>query len=113
MAAVFYAPQLVVGTVQYDGVDVHYSSQRYFSDAIRAGHLPFWTPYVFSGFPFLADLQVGAWYPLNWPFFLVGISPKVLELELFLHCVLSAIGMYLFARIWMEDRASAWLAAIF
>jgi hypothetical protein len=25
--------------------------------------------------PLLADPQVGAWYPLNWPFFLAGIGP--------------------------------------
>ena len=68
MVCAFYLPQLLTGTVQFDGVDVHYTSQRYFSDALRSGQLPFWTPYVFAGFPFLADLQVGAWYPLNWPF---------------------------------------------
>ena len=100
-------------TPQWDAIDVHYCLQKYFSQEILSLHLPTWTPFTFSGFPFLADPQIGAWYPLNWPFFLIGISPKVLELELFLHCVLAAIGMYLFARIWMEDRASAWLAAIF
>jgi Bacterial membrane protein YfhO len=97
MACVFYAPQLLVGTVQYDGVDVHYSSQRYFSDAIRAGHLPFWTPYLFAGFPFLADLQVGAWYPLNWPFFLLGIVPGSIGGELLLHGLIACGGAYALA----------------
>jgi Bacterial membrane protein YfhO len=96
-ACVFYAPQLLVGTVQYDGVDVHYSAQRYFSDAIRAGQLPFWTPYLFSGFPFLADLQVGAWYPLNWPFFLAGITPGSIAGELLLHGLVACSGAYVLA----------------
>lgn len=100
-------------TPQWDAIDVHYCLQKYFAEEVTSLHLPTWTPFTFSGFPFLADPQTGAWYPLNWPFFLIGITPKVIELELFLHCVLAAIGMYLFARIWMEDRASAWLAAIF
>jgi hypothetical protein len=33
------------------------------------GPLPFWTPYIFSGYPLLAYPETGAWYPLNWPSF--------------------------------------------
>ena len=42
-------------SIQWDAVDVHYSSQKYFADHITRGELPFWLPYIFSGFPFLAD----------------------------------------------------------
>ncbi len=94
LVCVYFVPQLATGTVQYDGVDVHYSSQRYFSDAIRGGHLPFWTPYLFAGFPFLADLQVGAWYPLNWPFFVLGIAPSSMSFELLLHTLIACGGAY-------------------
>jgi hypothetical protein len=84
-------------SIQWDAVDVHYSSQKYFSDHIRAGELPYWTPYIFSGFPFLADPQVGAFYPLNWPFFVLGITPGAVQAELALHMSIAAVGMYLFA----------------
>ena len=88
---VYFVLQLTTGTVQFDGVDVHYSLQRYFSDAIRGGHLPFWTPFLFAGFPFLADLQVGAWYPLNWPFFVLGITPSSMSFELLLHTLIACV----------------------
>src|SRR5579859_1470497 len=94
MVVVYSAPRIVVGTVQFDGVDVHFSAQRYFSDALRNGHLPFWTPYIFAGFPFLADLQVGAWYPLNWPFFIAGLSPASLNGELLVHTLVACGGAY-------------------
>jgi hypothetical protein len=94
IVCVFYAPFLASGTTHWDGLEVHYSAQRYFSDAIRNGYLPFWTPYVFSGFPFLADLQVGAWYPLNWPFFLVGIEPNSINVELLLNSLIACGGAY-------------------
>ena len=84
-AFVFYWTPLtsVDASIQWDAVDVHYSSQKYFADHIRDFRLPHWTPYIFSGFPFLADPQVGAWYPLNWPFFLAGITPRVgMEMDL-------------------------------
>jgi hypothetical protein len=95
LVCAFYAPQLATGTVQYDGVDVHYASQRFFSDALRSGRLPFWTPYIFGGFPFLADVQVGAWYPLNWPFFLAGIGPSSISGELLLHSLIGCAGAYM------------------
>jgi hypothetical protein len=94
LVCVYFVPQLATGTVQYDGVDVHYSSQRYFSDAIRGGHLPFWTPFLFAGFPFLADLQVGAWYPLNWLFFVLGITPSSMSFELLVHTLIACGGAY-------------------
>src|SRR6266849_5726585 len=94
LVCAFYTPQLATGTVQWDGVDVHYASQRYFADALHSGHLPFWTPYLFGGFPFLADVQLGAWYPLNWPFFLAGITPSSISVELLLHSLIACAGAY-------------------
>ncbi|MBV8718426.1 MAG: hypothetical protein JOZ65_25440, partial [Chloroflexi bacterium] len=53
ITAIYNVPQLLSGSVQFDGVDVHYASQRYLSDELHAGRIPFWTPFIFSGFPFL------------------------------------------------------------
>jgi hypothetical protein len=105
-------PQLLFGTVQFDGVDVHYASQRYLSDELHAGRLPFWTPFIFSGFPFLADLQVAAWYPLNWPFFALGITPKSIQLELLLHSLIACGGAYLLARQLIGPRIASVVAAM-
>ena len=98
IVVLYNLPQLLTGTLQFDGVDVHYASQRYLSDELHAGRLPLWTPFIFSGFPFLADLQVAAWYPLNWPFFALGITPKSIQLELVLHGFIACSGAYLLAR---------------
>jgi len=100
-------------SIQWDAVDVHYSAQKYFADTVREGHLPQWTPYVFSGFPFLADPQTGGWYPLHWPFFLLGITPKAIEWELALHAFLALCGTYLLARRLGGDHMVALVAAVF
>lgn len=113
LVCVFFGPQLALGTVQFDGVDVHYASQRYFSDALRQGHLPFWTPYLFSGFPFLADLQVGAWYPLNWPFLLAGITPPSMTGELLLHSLIACVGAYALAMRLFGQSLPALATAMF
>ena len=100
-------------SIQWDAVDVQYSAQNYLSEMLHAGKLPFWTPYVYSGMPLLADPQVGAWYPLNWPFFLAGITPRAIEWQLALHCLLAAIGGYLLGRDLLRSRAAAVFAGIF
>jgi len=99
-------------SIQGDAVDIHYSAQKYFADSVRQGHLPQWTPYLFSGFPFLADPQTGAWYPLHWPFFFLGITPRAIEWELALHAFLALCGTYLLARRMSVDHAGALLAAV-
>jgi hypothetical protein len=99
-------------SIQWDAVDVHYSSQKYFADHVRAGEMPFWTPYIFSGFPFLADPQVGAWYPPNWPFFLIGITPRAIQFELLLHAVLACLGAFLFLQRYVTNRAASMVGAL-
>src|SRR5207244_12384215 len=71
------------------------------------------TAYLFSGFPFLADVQVGAWYPLNWPFFLPGITPSSISLELVLHSLIACAGAYALGIRLFEKPLPALAAAMF
>jgi hypothetical protein len=100
-------------SIQGDAVDIHYSAQKYFADSVREGLLPHWTPYLFSGYPFLADPKTGAWYPLHWPFFVLGVTPRAIQWELALHAFLAIGGMYLLARRVTNDHRGALLAAVF
>ena len=114
LVSIFYAVPLFSSpaSIQWDAVDVHYSAQKYFSDNVLAGKLPHWTPYVYSGAPFLADPQTGAWYPLNWPFFLAGITPRAIEWELALHALLACLGAFLLVRDLLDDRPAAIFAGV-
>src|SRR5579872_3263169 len=105
----FYAkPLFDSGTsIQWDTADEFYPAHQYFSDMLHAGKLPFWTPNMFSGMPFLADPQAGAWYPLNWPFFLLGIAPVSLMWEVALHAFLALAGGYLLGRDLLGSRVAA------
>src|SRR5580704_14588996 len=98
-------------TIQWDMADVHYSAQKYFVQSLASTGLPRWTPFEFSGMPFLADPQTAAWYPLHWPFFLIGITPRVLQWELALHAFLALGGMFLLARKLIGNTAGALIAA--
>jgi hypothetical protein len=100
-------------SIHWDLADVTYPAQRYFAESIHEGKLPFWTPFLYSGTPFLSDAKVGAWYPLHWPFFLIGITPRALEWELALHSFLALVGTFLLARRLLDSPAAALSAAIF
>ncbi len=99
-------------SIQWDAADYYCVVQRYLSDELHAGRIPFWTPYVWSGFPFLADPQVGAWYPLNWPFFAMGVWPRTIQIENFLHSLLACIGAYFLSFRLLEDRRAACLTGL-
>ena len=80
---------------------------------MHAGRLPYWTPFLYSGMPFLSDPQTGAWYPLHWPFFLIGVTPRFLFWELALHSFLALAGAFLLARKLFGDPVAAAIAAMF
>jgi len=68
-----------------------------------AGTVPFWNPYSFAGMPFLADVQVGFFYPLNRIFTLFtgseeNVSVWTLQFAVIFHFFISQINMYLFTR---------------
>jgi hypothetical protein len=99
-------------SIQWDAADEFQPGQQYLSDELYAGHLPFWTPYIWAGFPFLADPQLGAWYPLNWPFLLIGPTVHVFEAENLLHAFLACFGAYLLAKKLFGNTAAALFAGL-
>lgn len=94
-------------TIHWDLADVTYPAQKFFSDSLRTWKLPHWTPYLDSGIPFLADPHTGAWYPLHWPFFLAGVTPRGMFWELALHAFVAMAGAYLLALVLFEARGAA------
>ena len=99
-------------SIQWDAADMHYPLQKYFSDRLLSGRLPFWTPYLFSGYPILANPEVGAWYPPHWPFFLTGIAPRSIQIELALNALLACLGAYFLISRHVASRAGAVLGAL-
>ena len=99
-------------SIQWDAADYDQVVQNYLSRELHSGRVPFWTPYEWSGYPFLADPQVGAWYPLNWPFFLIGVTPRVLVVEHCLHAMLACFGAYFLAFSLIRHRPAAVLTGL-
>lgn len=68
------------------------------AEALRVGRLPLWNPDLFMGAPLLANSQVGFFYPLNWPLWLLLPTPYAVSASIVLHVWIGACGGYALAR---------------
>ncbi len=85
-----------------------YPYKTYATEVMRQGHLPMWNPYLFMGAPFLANSQVGVFYPLNWLFLWLD-PPKQLAWSIGLHIALMGGLMLAFTR---QSLGLSWLGAL-
>jgi hypothetical protein len=77
--------------------------------AIRAGRLPLWNSFLFMGAPFVANSQIGFFYPLNWPLWLLFPAHRSVHLTVILHLCLAALNAYVWGRNSLElGRLGAW-----
>lgn len=75
---------------------VQYLPFRYhLSESIQHGYFPFWSPYLYTGFPVHADMQGMTWNPIVLIISLITrYNMSVLEFEVTIYLVFAAIGMY-------------------
>jgi len=63
---IFFWGQLSGSTFFWeDFAEYVFPIQSFAARESAGGSIPFWNPYIFSGMPFLADLQTGFFYPFN------------------------------------------------
>ncbi len=96
MDLLFYRALLFSGRIAADPTLMRlvYPYRQYLAEALRAGRLPLWNPYLFTGVPFQADPQAAVFYPpnllLRW-----RDAPEAVALSVAGHGLLAAVGMYL------------------
>ncbi len=81
--------------------------------ALRHGRIPLWNPNLFMGVPFLANSQVGFFYPLNWPVWWLLPTPYAVSASIILHLMIAGCGTYLAGRRALSLSRSAALLAAF
>lgn len=66
-------------------------------NTLKSGHIPLWNPYIFSGLPYVADINNGAFYPLN--FLYLFTSPlHAMSWNIVIAIAIGAGGMYAYMR---------------
>lgn len=71
----------------------HWPNAYFFKQSVwQDGCWPLWNPNQFSGVPFAANPLGGLWYPPNWLFLILPLTPTF-NLLLVLHLCLGGVGM--------------------
>jgi Bacterial membrane protein YfhO len=82
-------------------------------DAIRAGFLPLWCPYVAAGVPFFLNPQTQIYSPLSILIGTVfGYSVRIAQIHSFLMMVIGGIGAYALAHWLWRNRVAAIFAGL-
>ncbi len=87
------------GTIEFQ----FYPWQQLTVQALRAGHLPLWNPWLGNGAPLLADYQSAALYPPNWLALLLPLEWAQAWLAV-LHLAWAGAGMVTLGR-WLRFSA--------
>ena len=68
------------------------------ASSLRQGRLPFWSDKIGLGIPLVAESQVAAFYPPNWPLYRFLTVPAAYRLSMWLHYVALAAATFAYAR---------------
>ena len=107
-----FAP-LLIGRVWYWGVPLlqFYPWQRLAAEYYHAGQLPLWNSLLGSGAPLAANLQTGAFYPLNFPHLLLP-TEYAMGYTAVLHVILAGLFMYAYLRAMELSLLAALMGAL-
>ncbi len=79
------------------------------SQALQSGRIPLWNDMIFTGAPFMANSQVGLFYPPNWPLWLfIADITTAIKITTLLHVTWAGLGTLLLLR---RPMRMGWLAA--
>ncbi|HEY4721228.1 MAG TPA: hypothetical protein VII92_05245, partial [Anaerolineae bacterium] len=111
--SVLLAPIVIFGRVLYWGVPLlqFYPWQQAAVESLQAGQLPLWNSLVGSGAPLAANLQTGAFYPLNFLYLLLP-TEYAMGYTAALHVILAGLFMFAFMRTLGLKPVAALIAAI-
>ncbi len=86
--------------------------RAFLGESLRAGHFPLWMPDIFSGVPFLAQIEAGGLYPPHLLIFALLPPFSALNVALGLDMLLMALGAAALARRLGASHTASALAAV-
>ena len=114
IVAAYFGEVVFGGNVYYSGdIARIYLPQRVaLSRALAARSVLWWSTEIGSGYPILAEGEMGALYPLNWLLYCLFPPELGLNASIVLHYVIAGAGFYLYARSTKLSPGAAYLGGI-
>jgi hypothetical protein len=110
-----YFWQITLGQGVWFGSDIlrrYYPLGVELARALNEGRLPLWTTSLSAGFPLLAEMEIGALYPINLLLYRFLPAQFALSFGMLLHLAWAGCGMYALARSMGLRVSSALLAGL-
>ena len=95
-----------------DSLVQFYPWSKVYSEAIKNFRFPYWCRYFHSGFPLMAEGQIGGFYPLNIIMFFIFPFEFAYSYSVVLHFILAGIFTYAYTRRLGADQWGGMLAAL-
>ncbi len=110
---IFFAPVLFSSKSYFSGeiLTQFYPWKHFLKSALETGKIPFWNPFVFSGVPFLADLQKGSFYPPS-VVFLIADFASAFKIFIVSHFIFMGAAFYLLMRRMAFSKTAALAGAL-
>lgn len=97
-----------------DFIEQYYPGKFMAANMLSKGIFPFWDPYLFSGMPFFADMQIAVMYPFNFALtlFVSGgkLSALAIQNSIIIHYLLCSVFSFYLAR---HFKVSGLLSLVF
>jgi hypothetical protein len=98
-----------------DNILIILPARAFLHEALRQGIYPIWNPTIFSGMPFLADINISPLYPVAIiESLLLSVFSwfTVVNITVLFHACIAFAGMYLCARLLTNNRLSKLTSAV-
>jgi hypothetical protein len=100
--------------ISFDSLDAFYEAAYFNSQTLRHGHLPWWNPYIYSGYPQIADPQGMMFSPLLMLLMVVVETPGVawFDFVVLLHLLIGGWGCLALCRSYRLAPVAGLLVAV-
>lgn len=89
-----------------------YPRRQFFTEAVRAGEMPFWNPYMLGGYPAVGDTNAQTFYPPNWIAALLLSPARSFSVLAWFHLSLTGVLMFAMLRSHKLRASSSLLGAV-
>ncbi len=109
-----FLPVFISGKVLItgDNFDLIFPQKQFLVDEIKSNRFPLWNPYILSGTPYLADINLGTLSPLNSIYFLTSSIEKAGTYLLILQVFITALTIYVLCRYYKISKVGSVLASL-
>lgn len=114
LVSLFFADTLFTGKMFFyrDVMLQFYPWHNFSYESIQNLKIPFWNPYVYSGYPHFANMQSAVLYPLKLPMYILPSVEFGYKLFAFLHVFLAGLGFYLLLRYYKRSYEASFFGAL-